>query len=251
MVTRCSLALAPLTLLLLLSDWPAQALSRDLPSPWPRLLSLDTAIQSTPAFVSREGLDRHKILAGQKPIGARKMSGDASEMFFMEYWQFDPMIDVTKAVRTWESNRLEPHSHDPDDIGEDAAHRRNASIPQLLGAPFALHTERQLTHGPLLRNFPRALSVLGERAFQCPSGTSSCSSISRPNSCCPSGESCQLISDTGQGDVGCCGQGQSCSPQVAGCQQGYSSCPGNQGGGCCIPGYACVGVGCKLTCLIP
>ena len=250
MVTRCSLALAPLTLLLLLSDWPARAVSRDLPLPWPRLLSLDTAVHPAPALVSGGGSDQHKIATGQKPVGARKMSGDASEMFFMEYWQFDQKIDDTETLPTWGTNRPEPHSH-ADGIGEDTACSQNSSIPYLLGAPFALHAEPHLPHGPLLRNFPRVLSLLEPRAFQCPSGTSSCSSISRPNSCCPSGESCQLISDTGQGDVGCCGQGQSCSPQVAGCQQGYSSCPGNQGGGCCIPGYACVGVGCKLTCMIP
>lgn len=251
MVTRCSLALTPLTLLLLLSDWPAQTESTNLPLPWPRHHSLDTAIHSAPALMSNGGSDRHNIATGQKPVGARKMRGDASEMFFMEYWQFDPKIKDTNALPTWGTNRPELSIYDEDNIGDDAAHRRNASLPHLLGAPFALHSERHPTLSPVLRNIPRALSLLGERAFQCPSGTSSCSSISRPDSCCPSGESCQLISDTGQGDVGCCGQGQSCSPQVAGCQQGYSSCPGNQGGGCCIPGYACLGVGCKFTCLIP
>ena len=247
MKTRNSLSLAPLSLLLLITSWPAQTEAKDSPSPWPRELSFKMDLPSPVSHVDKRHSDPQKIARGQQPVGVRKMSGDESEMFFMEYWQIDAKLSDADNLSYRDRNRQAIRSHGPDLVESAVLDLQNASIPHTLGAPFALHTERRIISNPLLRRLPQGLSLLGERAFQCPSGTSSCTSINRPDSCCPSGEYCQLITDSGQGDVGCCGQEQSCSQQVAGCQQGYSSCPGAQGGGCCIPGYVCVGVGCKCT----
>ena len=141
----------------------------------------------------------------------------------------------------------QPKLRDYDSIERKDLDTRNGTTLFPLQPPFSLHSERQMGSLPLSRKMPRAILSLFERAFQCPTGTSSCDSISRPDSCCPSGEVCQLINDSGDGDVGCCRQGQSCSDEVAGCTQGYTSCPGSQGGGCCIPGYVCIGVGCEFT----
>ncbi|KAL2430837.1 hypothetical protein ABEF95_013834 [Exophiala dermatitidis] len=44
---------------------------------------------------------------------------------------------------------------------------------------------------------------VAKRGFQCPSGTTACTSIDRPNSCCATDSTCQLVTDTGLGDVGC------------------------------------------------
>lgn len=230
-----------------MTSWPAQTKAKDLPSLWPRELSFKMGHPSPVSPIDKRHSDPQKIARGQEPVGVRKMSGDESEMFFMEYWQIDAKLYDADNLSYRDRNRRLIRSHGPDLVENAVPGLRNASIPHILEAPFALHSERRIMSNPLLRRLPQALSLLGERAFQCPSGTSDCSSISRPDSCCPSGEACQLITDSGQGDVGCCGQEQSCSQQVAGCQQGYSSCPGTQGGGCCIPGYVCVGVGCECT----
>lgn len=83
-----------------------------------------------------------------------------------------------------------------------------------------------------------------KRDFTCPTGTSSCSSIGYPDSCCQAGTTCVQIDDTGLGPVGCCPDGESCAGTIA-CSDGQQGCSSESGGGCCIPGYACASVGCK------
>lgn len=89
------------------------------------------------------------------------------------------------------------------------------------------------------------------RDFQCPSGTAACARIDRPNSCCPIDETCEIIPDTGAGDIGCCPNGQACATDlpVNSCSAGLTSC---SNGGCCIAGYFCYGVGClagSMSCI--
>jgi len=177
-----------------------------------------------------------------KPVAVLKMSDNEGEMFFPQYWQFlSEKQDIKDARRLrskdpWIPLDIEPYlSNQP----------TNASTTQPLHAPFSLHTEQTLSDHLVLGRLPRALFPVQKREFHCPTDTVACDSISRPNSCCPTGDTCQLITDTGQGDVGCCPQGQGCSGQVSQCEQGYQSCPGSAGGGCCIPGYACAGIGCE------
>ena len=248
MVHRRSLTIVPLSLLLLIADWPAQSESIEFTSLWSRKLPPSTIIHPRFEFLNRRESKLQKLFAGQKPIGARKMSGDESEMFLMEYWQFDNDLETGKNPATWDQGRTVLRHYNSDQGKEDGPGLQNASMPHPFQPPFSLHSEQQTRNSLVLGRLPRGLSGLDERAFQCPSGTSSCSSISRPNSCCPLGDVCQLITDTGKGDVGCCQEGQSCSDEVSNCQEGYPSCPGSQGGGCCIPGYTCVAVGCRLTC---
>ncbi|QSS64443.1 GPI anchored protein [Histoplasma capsulatum] len=87
-------------------------------------------------------------------------------------------------------------------------------------------------------------NMFGKRSFKCPFDTEPCMSIDRPNSCCGKGSKCIFVKDTGLGDVGCCGAGESCSDNLIRCASGYTPCPDNPGGGCCIPGYSCVDQGC-------
>ena len=244
MLPRCPLSIVPLSLLVLIADWPAQTKSNDSPALWSRKLAPLMESRPFAAPLSGKGSTTQKQVPNQQPVAARKMSDDAGEMFFLEYWQFNDEPSILELSATRHSGRPLLRDNGPSQEEEDVRGLRNASLPYPLQPPFSLHAEQD---HPILRRLPRALSLLGDRAFQCPTGTSSCTSISRPNSCCPSGEICQLIEDSGEGDVGCCRQGQSCSDEVAGCQQGYTSCPGSAGGGCCIPGYSCVGVGCKFS----
>jgi hypothetical protein len=90
-------------------------------------------------------------------------------------------------------------------------------------------------------------SVLAKRAFECPAGTRDCAGIGRPTSCCAQGETCQLVPDTGLGDVGCCAAGKTCAGAVRNCEAGYAACAASIGGGCCIPNYECVAMGCKFS----
>jgi hypothetical protein len=88
----------------------------------------------------------------------------------------------------------------------------------------------------------------GRQDFQCPNGTAPCTLLN-PNVCCSNGETCQTVEDlgTGLGNVGCCPDGQTCGGDLPStCPPGYSSCPNNLGGGCCIPGFACFDDGCIL-----
>ena len=179
------------------------------------------------------------LRSAHQPIGLRKMSSDEGEMFFPEYWTFEtnsrrdsnilrkPALDKRQPIlRLSDFEALDPLSD-------------NATVLPPLQAPFSLHTGQP--NLPLLRR----LFPFQKRQYSCPANTNACTSINRPNSCCPSDEVCQLVTDTGNGDVGCCSQGQTCSQEVGTCQQGYLSCPGAQGGGCCFPGSSCLGVGCK------
>lgn len=122
----------------------------------------------------------------------------------------------------------------------------NDSFPGLARPPLLPHDSTPFTRGLLPRYLRFALgnSRLDKRDFQCPAGTSNCASIDRPETCCPEGQTCQRVQDTGLGDVGCCPQGQTCGGSLSDCGQGYTSCPNFANRGCCIPGYACVTGGC-------
>ncbi|KAL2817851.1 hypothetical protein BJX63DRAFT_419468 [Aspergillus granulosus] len=151
------------------------------------------------------------------------MSDDEGEKFFMKYWHFSDTM-VANSTATSNSN----HNTDID---------RRTTLPRSypLKSPFAPGLERisDLRLSPLVR-----------RDFECPSGTYGCTSIDRPDTCCRTDETCVVVEDTGSGAVGCCPAGQDCSGTIGSCYEGYTSCPSSLGGGCCIPGFACVDGGC-------
>ena len=240
------LQLVPASLIVFTATAPALTRAREIPWPFGSR-SLQRSLQDAD-LPERDG----PYVANsptQMLIGIRKMSGDEAEMFFPEYWSFEttsdhnPEVNLDKRVPTL-------HSLKPFNDREASAECTNASMPQPLQAPFALHANEEFDDRPLLRrllNSPRATFHPEKRDFQCPGDTTVCSSINQPNSCCPAGTTCQSITDSGNGAVGCCPSGQTCSEQVSDCQAPDISCPESSGGGCCIPGYICSGVGCKCS----
>lgn len=220
-----------------ISSEAARRLSWSRPySPWERVRSL------TPRSDDRDSTDQL-----QKVTGVRKMTEDEGEMFFPEYWTL-ATSQPDDAHENFEGYLLQPQVST---ASRPAPGQGNISLHWQLHRPYALHTDHELSpldqfSLPLLPRKFQPSNLFSRRGFACVDGTRPCNSINRPNSCCSAEESCQLITDTGSGDVGCCAQGSGdCSNEVSKCQDGYESCPGAQGGGCCIPGYSCAGVGCK------
>lgn len=174
-------------------------------------------------------------MQSEEPVGMRKLSGDAGEKFFLDYWRFedDPSDSVSRGLSRDTDSVLNYDVEVPPTANESSA---------MLLAPVLLHSD---SNDAILFRYLRR--NIFERSFQCPTGTSNCASIGQPNSCCQTGEVCVSVADSPVGPVGCCPSGESCNGAVATCNtaQGYTSCPNSPNGGCCIPGYACKDVGCR------
>jgi progranulin len=205
--------------------------------PWP--YNLPAHVKYFPEQEPRvkRNLEVQEQLLGETPVGVRKMSDDEGEMFHLDYWHFD------------ERSSLLRHRGDAQKVV--GSYPNATMIQDKPGLPPVLPHSELLPQSQSVARYllPRRLFA---RDFQCPGGTSACSAIGRPNACCGTRETCMIVSDTGLGDVGCCPAGTRCSSgTLSGCDtsKGYSSCPGSGNGGCCLPGYQCFGVGCKLPLL--
>ncbi len=241
--------LVPASLLILIASALTRTQAREIP--WP-FGSLSSRSSSRNGISVREEKAPETNTQDHMLVGVRRMSGDQGEMFFPEYWSFQAASDHNAQLSLdTRKLKLRPLGHiDERYKPNDWA---NASISQPLQAPFALHSDQEhesRLHLSRLLMSPRAISALDKRQFQCPGSTVACTSINRPDSCCATGTTCNLITDTGYGDVGCCGQGDSCTGKVEGCPSGDTACSessgsGSTGGGCCISGYTCKGAGCK------
>ena len=230
-------------LLISLTAIPAPTVSTELT--WPYDLPHHVKHFPGDERLVQKKLEVQERIAVQRPLGLLKMSLEEGEMFFPEYWRFDPDKHARPGITS-----LQQVQEQEKDMQRGL---RNATLSDCLEAPLKLH---KLHHNqPVwpqsvidwLPRMPRGLfTPLSRRGFQCPGDTLSCTEINRPNSCCPIGGTCQLISEGEFGDVGCCRDGPTCSQQIAGCLNGYTSCPAVSGGGCCIPGYECVDVGCEI-----
>ncbi|KAI9643795.1 hypothetical protein NHQ30_007145 [Ciborinia camelliae] len=182
----------------------------------------------------------------QSPVGILKMSEDEGEKFFMEYWQFGGK-DAQSSLDGSNSFLRKR------DLKEEARSLVNSSIPLSFRTPFALHTDDRsgsLDYQELQirgKDSVAALSILEKRDFQCPTGTSNCSTIGYPNSCCATDETCFQITDTGLGPVGCCPTGGNCGGTITNCASPNTPCSDDVGGGCCIPNYVCASVGCVIN----
>jgi len=178
------------------------------------------------------------------------MSPDEGEKFYMDYWQFEGELDQSRLSDT--STALRGRDEE-----EEARLLANASAAASFRPPFALHTKEgsdPLSYEDLRarkaiegRNAAAVLAALEKRGFVCPTGTSDCSAINYPNSCCATGETCFAIQDTGLGPVGCCPNGSNCGGTIIDCNAPNTACADNLGGGCCIPNYVCAGVGCVIN----
>ena len=219
-----SLLALPSSLLLFISTNPSPSTATE--ASWPRNLPANLKYFSEHEQMAKRNTDVQKKLETYTPQGLRKMSEDESEMFFLEYWQFE---DGDMSLRKTSGEASE-----------------SLHEPPRLQPPLRIQMHHQpLTPNPLYRKLLK--TPLLRKGFQCPAGTSSCASINKPDSCCPTGEQCQSVTDTGLGDVGCCAAGQNCAGEVNACAAGYIACPASLGGGCCMPGYQCAGVGCESS----
>ncbi|KAI9841008.1 MAG: hypothetical protein M1837_001083 [Sclerophora amabilis] len=203
------------------------------------------------------------LQAPRMPAGVRKMGGDEGEKFYMEFWEFDgqqesqsPSLEGPAIIegRHASLGKLRSRSSEEDELTEYA----NATMTFPYKPALLRHTAEQTSLNPhfkrgfsyyssLFARSPRAaLAALQKRAFECPSGTNDCAEIGRSGSCCSQGEKCQIVPDTGTGgDVGCCPEGKSCSGNLGECDIGFTKCSDNLGGGCCIPMYICIDLGCE------
>ncbi|KAI9734844.1 MAG: hypothetical protein M1834_001923 [Cirrosporium novae-zelandiae] len=234
----------PSSLLLLIVTSPSPTQSSKLS--WPYNLDPNTKYYPSEESEIKKNAELRKRLEVENPIEVKKMSGDEGEMFFLGYWGFGG--DSTEQ-KNEASSRLRPRlSHGEWEDGSSPQEGGNASMLLAYQPAFLPHSDDVWPRNALFARLfhPRALS-LSRRGYQCPTDTHNCSSIDRPNACCVTGETCEIITDTGLGDVGCCADGKSCSGKVSTCEDGYTECSSSQGGGCCLPGYACVGVGCAIT----
>lgn len=171
--------------------------------------------------------------AERAPTALRKIAPDANEKIFPEHLAFAALSfgDASLAARQF---------LDAQDVQPPADQQ-----PRPYRPAFASHdtdtTESQ--HG-LRRRAAEALARLQRRTTACPSGMSGCAAIGQPNKCCQDGTVCTKVDDASVGGIACCPQGSSCGGRVGACPSDAASCPADLGGGCCIPGYVCQGMGC-------
>lgn len=177
-------------------------------------------------------------LAAGPALGVKKMSEDEGEKFFLDYWSFGDDFSS--------GNISERHLSDED--GFSPARFVAQSYP--FGPSYSLGSDGDSQLLPR-KNNNSAINPFEKRDFKCPTGTTACTSIGRSDRCCGSGETCEIVADTGHGNVGCCPSWKTCSGVIESCQSGYTACSQALGGGCCIPGYDCVEGGCKwISCFI-
>jgi hypothetical protein len=236
----------------------AQAIQDDQsPAEWP--YSLPKHVKYWPQDPPNRRRDieaiKHLARSGHAPVGVRKMSHDPDEKFFPEFWGFDDEDMQTAILGIGSSWALRQDYQD-----EEEELYANGTALLSFRPPFPYHTEENdsLSRRGVLdaardwlvgRNAANTLAALEKRGFQCVTGTTACTSIKQPNLCCAAGETCYNITDTGLGTVGCCPEGGTCGGSIA-CADGNTPClvnnsGGYTGGGCCIPGYVCSGIGCK------
>ncbi len=242
-----------LLVFLLTTSLPTQAVASDQPpAQWPYNLPPHVKYWPEDPAHMRRGLDavQEHILAGHNPVAVKKMSEDEDEMFWPEYWSFEEehiesrMLGVGNWFDASDSSSKERSNQEDD---RDLLVNITAQIP--FQAPFAIHAMKNNLDirdmEAQARDSDMVLKMLRKRDFTCPTGTFGCTSINQPNYCCATGSSCFNITDTGLGPVGCCPSGSSCSGDISSCAPGNTPCPQILGGACCIPGFACAGIGCK------
>lgn len=209
--------------------------------PWPYNLPPDAKYYPEDERLIRRDIDIQQRLLQSPARGVRKMSGDPGEKFYLDYWQFE--LEGNEEREMEEDKEGGGNS----DVLSSWANTTSLSSWMSFDSPVRLH-DAPTDHGRsrLLARIP-GWHLFDTRDFKCPTGTSACTSINRPDSCCGTGSTCIIVQDTGLGDVGCCPNGQTCAGSLGACADGYTDCPNNPGGGCCIPGYACFQVGCVQT----
>lgn len=168
------------------------------------------------------------------PTAIRKQLPGSHDKLFPEHLAF-AQIPRLSPLEAAEAARIFLDEQDGDSLGFNITSRRHRPA-------FALHHEE--SEASTLRRAAEALSLLQKRSA-CPAGMNSCSDMGSPNKCCQEGTYCTDVPDTTVGHVACCPNGANCGGGIGKCPSDATSCPSELGGGCCIPGYVCQGIGCK------
>lgn len=108
---------------------------------------------------------------------------------------------------------------------------------------YAPHSDE--TEHSVLRRAAEVLALL-QRRQSCPTNMKSCFGVGSGVKCCQEGTYCVYVGDVSPGGIACCPDGASCGGGVGECPDGSTSCSADSGGGCCIPGYVCEGLGCMF-----
>ncbi|KAI9850035.1 MAG: hypothetical protein M1838_006175 [Thelocarpon superellum] len=271
MAMRRLTGLVALPLSLLLVATPTQSLDEVgiQTQPWPLNLAAHEKYWPHDGAHAEAHRKRQVAVDPASPIAVKKMGTDEGEKFFLDYWQFG-----TAGATAGNESAPAPQP-DAQDMEEPVpaapatgpllrprldertvARGGNASATTPYNPPLRIHTELTSVNPHFKRDLSSWSALfagrarrsgsggLAKRGFQCPTGSSDCSGIGRPNTCCDQGETCNIIPDTGLGDVGCCPPGQTCSGNLDNCDLGFTKCSDDLGGGCCIPMYVCLSIGC-------
>ncbi len=178
----------------------------------------------------------------RQPTLIRKMPLDSAEKLFDSYLAFAPLPETPPG-------RIAPraflNSHEAVLLAANSSALLSFR-PAFRPSPSTASdvSDDDYAGWVLFRRAAAALAALQSRQWGCPAGTSSCAGIGYPYSCCHTGETCYKITDTGLGPVGCCPASATCGGTISTCGAGDLACPSSLGGGCCIAGYSCQGVGC-------
>ncbi|KAL7973034.1 hypothetical protein HDV63DRAFT_254578 [Trichoderma sp. SZMC 28014] len=174
-------------------------------------------------------------VAANQPLATaiKKQLPDANEKLFPDHLAFEPLPALDPLETTVPANLWLDDQEDKDASSSNLTKRYHPA--------FAYHFQESEEN--LLKRAADVLAILQNRAA-CPSGTESCSGIGSPDKCCTDGTYCTNVSDTDAEQIACCPDGSTCGGGVGACPTNAVSCPSELGGGCCIPGYVCVGVGC-------
>ncbi|RNJ53863.1 hypothetical protein D7B24_001271 [Verticillium nonalfalfae] len=184
----------------------------------------------------------------RQPIAIRKLPLAASEKLLPEHFAFadSPAIDTDKAPPFLSPREAVLADRLQLSVNEEQLIALNASDPSSrpYRPAFKLHEEEGRRDGwDLLRRAAEVLKVLEGRQT-CPGGMEDCSNVGAPNKCCMNGEVCVEVDNAAVGNVACCPEGAECGGPIGACPDGSPTCSTELGGGCCIPGFVCQGVGC-------
>lgn len=176
-------------------------------------------------------------VAERSPTALRKLAPDANEKIFPQHLAFASLSFGDAALAAHQFLDAQDASSQPQRQRQQQQHQ-----PRPYRPAFARHHTE--TEDNALRRAAEALALLQRRAAACPSGMTGCSAIGQPNKCCQDGTVCTRVDDASVGGIACCPHGSSCGGRVGACPPDATSCAADLGGGCCIPGYVCQGMGC-------
>lgn len=175
----------------------------------------------------------HAITTQQGATAIRKLSLDANEKLLPEHLAFVSLDELAPGG--------------PEILPLDSRDEDGNSLPNSYRRAYRMHYDE--SEEVMMRRAAEALAML-QRRQSCPSEMDSCEDIGAPNKCCPEGTVCTEVSDPDVDNVACCPQGSGCNGGVGTCPPDAVTCPASLGGGCCISGYVCEGIGCECQTFI-